>query len=292
MESEICNLCPRKCNINRNKNVGFCGVSNTVKIARACLHFWEEPIISGESGSGTIFFSGCNLKCVYCQNYEISKQAFGKEISVERLAEIFKELENKGANNINLVTPSHYVTQIIEALKIYKPKVPIVYNTSGYDSVEEIKMLEGWVDVYLTDLKYYSKELSKKYSSAENYFEVATKAILKMVKQQPKNIYENGLLKKGVIIRHLVLPNNYKDSFEVLNWIKNNLGENALVSIMGQYTPCYNAKNFEEINRKLKPIEYKLVLNYFQKIGLKNGFMQSLDSADESYIPPFNLEGV
>lgn len=292
MKSEICNLCPRKCNINRNKNVGFCGVSNTVKIARAGLHFWEEPIISGESGSGTIFFSGCNLKCVYCQNYEISKQAFGKEISVERLAEIFKELENKGANNINLVTPSHYVTQIIEALKIYKPKVPIVYNTSGYDSVEEIKMLEGWVDVYLTDLKYYSKELSKKYSSAENYFEVATKAILEMVKQQPKNIYENGLLKKGVIIRHLVLPNNYKDSFEVLNWIKNNLGENALVSIMGQYTPCYNAKNFEEINRKLKPIEYKLVLNYFQKIGLKNGFMQSLDSADESYIPPFNLEGV
>lgn len=292
MESEICNLCPRKCNINRNKNVGFCGVSNTVKIARAGLHFWEEPIISGESGSGTIFFSGCNLKCVYCQNYEISKQAFGKEISVERLAEIFKELENKGANNINLVTPSHYVTQIIEALKIYKPKVPIVYNTSGYDSVEEIKMLEGWVDVYLTDLKYYSKELSKKYSSAENYFEVATKAVLEMVKQQPKNIYENGLLKKGVIIRHLVLPNNYKDSFEVLNWIKNNLGENALVSIMGQYTPCYNAKNFEEINRKLKPIEYKLVLNYFQKIGLKNGFMQSLDSADESYIPPFNLEGV
>ncbi len=292
MESEICNLCPRKCNINRNKNVGFCGVSNTVKIARAGLHFWEEPIISGESGSGTIFFSGCNLKCVYCQNYEISKQAFGKEISVERLAEIFKELENKGANNINLVTPSHYVTQIIEALKIYKPKVPIVYNTSGYDSVEEIKMLEGWVDVYLTDLKYYSKELSKKYSSAENYFEVATKAILEMVKQQPKNIYENGLLKKGVIIRHLVLPNNYKDSFEVLNWIKNNLGENALVSIMGQYTPCYNAKNFEEINRKLKPIEYKLVLNYFQKIELKNGFMQSLDSADESYIPPFNLEGV
>lgn len=292
MESEICNLCPRKCNINRNKNVGFCGVSNTVKIARAGLHFWEEPIISGESGSGTIFFSGCNLKCVYCQNYEISKQAFGKEISVERLAEIFKELENKGANNINLVTPSHYVTQIIEALKIYKPKVPIVYNTSGYDSVEEIKMLEGWVDVYLTDLKYYSKELSKKYSSAENYFEVATKAILEMVKQQPKNIYENGLLKKGVIIRHLVLPNNYKDSFEVLNWIKINLGENVLVSIMGQYTPYYNAKNFEEINRKLKPIEYKLVLNHFQKIGLKNGFMQSLDSADESYIPPFNLEGV
>ena len=188
MESEICNLFPRKCNINRNKNVGFCGVSNTVKIARAGLHFWEEPIISGESGSGTIFFSGCNLKCVYCQNYEISKQAFGKEISVERLAEIFKELENKGANNINLVTPSHYVTQIIEALKIYKPKVPIVYNTSGYDSVEEIKMLEGWVDVYLTDLKYYSKELSKKYSSAENYFEVATKAILEMVKQQPKHL--------------------------------------------------------------------------------------------------------
>lgn len=288
----ICNLCPRKCNVNRDLKSGFCGVSNTLKVARAQLHFWEEPIISGTNGSGTIFFSGCNLKCVYCQNYNISKENFGKDITTQRLAEIFKELENAGAHNINLVTPSHYVKQIVEALNIYKPKIPVVYNTSGYDSVEELKMLEGYVDVYLTDLKYYSSELSQKYSSAKNYFEVCSLAIKEMIRQQPKNVMENGLIKKGVIIRHMVLPNCIDDSFKVLEWIKNNLGEDVIVSVMGQYTPYFNASKFPEINRKLKPVEYKLVINYFNKLGLKNGFMQSLDSADENYIPPFNLEGV
>lgn len=288
----ICNLCPRKCNVNRDLKSGFCGVSNTLKVARAQLHFWEEPIISGTNGSGTIFFSGCNLKCVYCQNYNISKENFGKDITTQRLAEIFKELENAGAHNINLVTPSHYVKQIVEALNIYKPKIPVVYNTSGYDSVEELKMLEGYVDVYLTDLKYYSSELSQKYSSAKNYFEVCSLAIKEMIRQQPKNVIENGLIKKGVIIRHMVLPNCINDSFKVLEWIKNNLGEDVIVSVMGQYTPYFNASKFPEINRKLKPVEYKLVINYFNKLGLKNGFMQSLDSADENYIPPFNLEGV
>ena len=288
----ICNLCPRKCNVNRDLKSGFCGVSNTLKVARAQLHFWEEPIISGTNGSGTIFFSGCNLKCVYCQNYNISKENFGKDITTQRLAEIFKELENAGAHNINLVTPSHYVKQIVEALNIYKPKIPVVYNTSGYDSVEELKMLEGYVDVYLTDLKYYSSELSQKYSSAKNYFEVCSLAIKEMIRQQPKNVMENGLIKKGVIIRHMVLPNCIDDSFKVLEWIKNNLGEDVIVSVMGQYTPYFNASKFLEINRKLKPVEYKLVINHFNKLGLKNGFMQSLDSADENFIPPFNLEGV
>lgn len=288
----ICNLCPRKCNVNRDLKSGFCGVSNTLKAARAQLHFWEEPIISGTNGSGTIFFSGCNLKCVYCQNYNISKENFGKDITTQRLAEIFKELENAGAHNINLVTPSHYVKQIVEALNIYKPKIPVVYNTSGYDSVEELKMLEGYVDVYLTDLKYYSSELSQKYSSAKNYFEVCSLAIKEMIRQQPKNVMENGLIKKGVIIRHMVLPNCINDSFKVLDWIKNNLGEDVIVSVMGQYTPYFNASKFPEINRKLKPVEYKLVINHFNKLGLKNGFMQSLDSADENFIPPFNLEGV
>lgn len=288
----ICNLCPRKCNVNRDLKSGFCGVSNTLKVARAQLHFWEEPIISGTNGSGTIFFSGCNLKCVYCQNYNISKENFGKDITTQRLAEIFKELENAGAHNINLVTPSHYVKQIVEALNIYKPKIPVVYNTSGYDSVEELKMLEGYVDVYLTDLKYYSSELSQKYSSAKNYFEVCSLAIKEMIRQQPKNVIENGLIKKGVIIRHMVLPNCINDSFKVLDWIKNNLGEDVIVSVMGQYTPYFNASKFPEINRKLKPVEYKLVINHFNKLGLKNGFMQSLDSADENFIPPFNLEGV
>lgn len=288
----ICNLCPRKCNVNRDLKSGFCGVSNTLKVARAQLHFWEEPIISGTNGSGTIFFSGCNLKCVYCQNYNISNENFGKDITTQRLAEIFKELENAGAHNINLVTPSHYVKQIVEALNIYKPKIPVVYNTSGYDSVEELKMLEGYVDVYLTDLKYYSSELSQKYSSAKNYFEVCSLAIKEMIRQQPKNVIENGLIKKGVIIRHMVLPNCINDSFKVLDWIKNNLGEDVIVSVMGQYTPYFNASKFPEINRKLKPVEYKLVINHFNKLGLKNGFMQSLDSADENFIPPFNLEGV
>lgn len=288
----ICNLCPRKCNVNRDLKSGFCGVSNTLKVARAQLHFWEEPIISGTNGSGTIFFSGCNLKCVYCQNFNISKENFGKDITTQRLAEIFKELENAGAHNINLVTPSHYVKQIVEALNIYKPKIPVVYNTSGYDSVEELKMLEGYVDVYLTDLKYYSSELSQKYSSAKNYFEVCSLAIKEMIRQQPKNVMENGLIKKGVIIRHMVLPNCINDSFKVLDWIKNNLDEDVVVSVMGQYTPYFNASKFPEINRKLKPVEYKLVINHFNKLGLKNGFMQSLDSADENFIPPFNLEGV
>lgn len=287
-----CELCPRKCGIDRNKQVGFCGVTNTVKIARAGLHFWEEPIISGKEGSGTIFFSGCNLKCVYCQNYDISSEAFGKEITVERLAEIFKELEEKGANNINLVTPSHYVNQIVEALKIYKPKIPIVYNTSGYDLVEAIQKLNGFVDIYLTDLKYCSAEYSKKYSKAEDYFLVATQAIKEMVKQQPKNIFKNDMLVKGVVVRHMVLPGLINDSFNVLNWIKENLGEETIVSVMGQYTPYHNSKNYPEINRKLKPLEYKMVLNHFIKIGLKNGFSQELDSASEEYIPPFNLEGV
>lgn len=287
-----CDLCPRKCGINRNESVGFCGVTNTLKVARAGLHFWEEPIISGTSGSGTIFFSGCNLKCVYCQNYDISSEAFGKEITIKRLAEIFKELEEKGANNINLVTPSHYAKQIVEALKIYRPNIPIVYNTSGYDSLEVLKLMEGWVDVYLTDLKYCSSELSKKYSKAENYFEVATSAILEMVRQQPNNVFENGMLKKGVVVRHMVLPTHTQDSFKVLDWIKQNLGDEALVSVMGQYTPYYNSKNYPEINRKLKPLEYKMVLNHCIKLALTNGFSQELDSASEEYIPPFNLEGV
>ncbi len=286
-----CNLCPRKCGINRNKLIGFCGVTNTIKIARAGLHFWEEPIISGKSGSGTIFFSGCNLKCVYCQNHEISHDAYGKEITPHRLAEIFKELELKGANNINLVTPSHYVNGIIEALKIYRPKIPIVYNTSGYDSVETLKKLEGYVNVYLTDLKYYSSELSKNYSKAENYFEVATTAIKEMLRQQPKNIIKNGLLKQGVIIRHMVLPGESGDSVKVLDWINENCPK-AIISIMGQYTPCYKASQYPKLNKTITPLEYKRVISYFNALGLKNGYCQELDSANKDYIPPFNLEGV
>ena len=286
-----CELCPRKCGIDRSNNVGFCGVTNTIKIARAGLHYWEEPVISGDKGSGTVFFSGCNLKCVYCQNYQISSQAFGKEITPQRLAEIFKELENKGAHNINLVTPSHYVDGIIDALNIYRPNIPIVYNTNGYDSVETLKKLEGYVDVYLTDLKYFSSEISKKYSAAENYFSVAAQAILEMLRQQPINVIKNNLLKKGVIIRHFVMPGCSGDSVKVLEWIKDNC-PNACVSIMGQYTPCYKAELYPEINKKITPLEYKRVISKFNALGLTNGYCQELDSASEEYIPPFNLEGV
>lgn len=286
-----CTLCPRKCNIDRSKSTGFCGSPKNVKLALCNLHFSEEPVISGTNGSGTVFFCGCNLKCVYCQNYEVSRNNIGKEVSVNRLAQIFKELEEQGANNINLVTPTHYADAIIEALKIYKPNIPIVYNTNGYESVETIQKLKDYIDIYLTDFKYYSNNLSLKYSSALNYCEVATNALKQMIKNQPHNIIENGLMKKGVIVRHLVLPNNTEDSINVLNHINQNFGNNVLISLMSQYVPLNNLNNYPEINRTLKPIEYKLVLNHLTKLDF-NGFMQELCSNSTSYIPKFDGSGV
>jgi putative pyruvate formate lyase activating enzyme len=286
-----CDLCPRNCKINRDVSNGYCGVSNNIKIARAALHFWEEPIISGDKGSGTIFFSGCTLKCVYCQNFEISR-GFGKEISVDRLVEIMKELEEKGANNINLVTPTHFVNQIIKALDIYRPNVPIVYNTSGYEKIETLKKLEGYVDVYLPDLKYSDNNLSQKYSKVSDYFEVATKAILEMKRQQPKDVIENGLMKKGVIVRHLVLPNAIQNTLGVLQWITNNLDKDSYVSLMGQFIPYGEAKDIAELNRKIKPVEYKLAINKLLEKGFNNSFIQDIESASEDFIPSFDLEGV
>jgi putative pyruvate formate lyase activating enzyme len=286
-----CDLCPRNCKINRDVSNGYCGVSNNIKIARAALHFWEEPIISGDKGSGTIFFSGCTLKCVYCQNFEISR-GFGKEINVDRLVEIMKELEKKGANNINLVTPTHFVNQIIKALDIYRPNVPIVYNTSGYEKIETLKKLEGYVDVYLPDLKYSDNNLSQKYSKVSDYFEVATKAILEMKRQQPKDVLENGLMKKGVIVRHLVLPNAIQNTLGVLQWITNNLDKDSYVSLMGQFIPYGEAKDIAELNRKIKPVEYKLAINKLLEKGFNNSFIQDIESASEDFIPSFDLEGV
>lgn len=286
-----CTLCPRKCNIDRSTNVGFCGSKSTVKLALCNLHFSEEPIISGTNGSGTVFFCGCNLKCVYCQNYEVSRNTIGKEISVQRLAKIFKELEEQGAHNINLVTPTHYANAIIEALNIYKPNIPIVYNTNGYESAETIEKLKDYVDIYLTDFKYFSNDLAAKYSSASNYCEMATSALKQMLQNQPNNIIENGLMKKGVVVRHLVLPNNTDDSINVLNHINQNFGNNVLISLMSQYVPLNNLENYPEINRPLKPIEYKLVLNHLNKLGF-DGFMQELSSNSTSYIPKFDGTGV
>lgn len=281
-----CELCPRKCGVNREENAGFCGVK-TLKVARVMLHMWEEPIISVGKGSGAIFFSGCNLKCLYCQNFEISHQAKGNEISPKGLAEIFKDLERRGAANINLVTPTHFANEIIEALEIYRPKIPIVWNTSGYEEVETIKKISKYVDVYLTDLKYFSSELSKNFSNAENYFEKASKAILEMRKAQPKDVVENGVMKKGLIVRHLVLPGCVKDSIKVLDWIKENLGSETYLSLMNQYTPCYKASGNELLKRKIKPLEYKVAQAHALKLGFENGFFQEPQSASKKYIPKF-----
>lgn len=288
----ICDICPRKCNIDRSKAVGFCGMTNTVKLAKADVFMWEEPCISGTNGSGAVFFSGCNLRCCFCQNFQISNQNFGKEISTKRLAQIFKELAEKDVHNINLVSPSHFVNQIIEALKIYKPNIPIVYNSNGYESVETIKKLKNYVDIYLVDLKFCSSELSQRYCKANNYFEVATSAIKEMISQKPKVIVQNGIMKQGVIIRHLVMPNQTADSLKILQWIADNAKENCLVSLMCQYTPYFNAKNYPEINRKLKPIEYKIVLTRANELGLTNGYAQDMSSATEDFIPLWDLRGV
>lgn len=286
-----CNICPRHCNVNREVKTGFCGVSDKLKVAKACLHFWEEPPISGEKGSGTIFFSGCNLKCVFCQNYEVSR-GFGKEITIERLVDIYKELEDKGANNINLVTACHFVPQIVKSFEIYKPAIPIVYNSSGYESIETLKMLDGIIDVYLPDLKYSDNELAYKYSKCKDYFSVATKAILEMKRQQPKDLFVNSLMKKGVIIRHLILPNELKNTDGVLNWFNENLSKDSYISLMGQFTPFGQAKNIDELNRSLKPLEYKIEINKLLNMGFKNSFIQELESSSKEYIPIFNLEGV
>lgn len=288
----ICKICPRQCNIDRKNNVGFCGMNQNIKLAKADVFLWEEPVISGTNGSGAIFFSGCNLKCCFCQNYQISSGHWGKEISIQRLAKIFEELEQKNVHNINLVSPTHYQSQILQALKIYKPKVPIVWNSNGYESIESLQKLAGYVDIFLVDLKFFDKELSKKYCKAENYFDVATKAILEMIKQQPNVEIKNGVMQKGVIIRHLVMPNCTVDSKKILDWIAQNAKDNVLVSIMSQYTPCHKANQFEEINRKIKPIEYKIVTNYAKELNITNGFLQEFESATENFIPLWDLKGV
>ncbi len=290
-DKNICRLCPRKCGVDRINNMGVCGVSRTPRIAKAYLHKWEEPIISGDTGSGAIFFSGCNLKCVYCQNYPVSHDAVGEDVSVERLAEIFHELESAGANNINLVTPSHYVDAIISALDIYRPNIPIVYNSSGYDSMESLKKLKDYIDIYLVDFKYYDAELSTKYSMAPDYPDIAKANILKMREYQPENVIENGIMKKGVIIRHLILPNHTDDSIKILQWIKDNVDQ-PFISLMGQYVPMYDASKYPQINRKLKPLEYKLVLNKMIELGLTDGYAQELCSATETYTPIWDCQGV
>lgn len=263
-------------------------------VAKAFLHKWEEPCISGTNGSGTVFFSGCNLKCVYCQNYYISQENYGKEISIDGLSHIFISLQNMGAHNVNLVNPTHFVTQIRKAvLNSADLRIPVVYNSNGYESLEGLKQMEGIADIYLPDLKYYSSIVSSRYSAAANYFETAAESILEMYRQVGIPVFdENGIIKRGLIIRHLILPGLYKESIKILDWIKNNLPEGIYISLMSQYTPYYKAECYPEINRRITRREYEKVVNHLFKLGLENGYIQERDSAKEEYIPDFNLEGV
>lgn len=280
-ELDRCNICPHNCNINRNVGkIGRCRAIDKIKIALYSTHNFEEPCVSGEKGSGTVFFSNCNLNCVFCQNYEISQLGKGKEITIEDLANIFLKQQEKGVENINLVTPTSYVPQIIEAIKIAKKEglnLPIIYNTNGYENIETIKMLEGYVDIYLPDLKYAENKLAKEYSKIDNYFEIATDAIIEMVKQVgiPK-LDERGIMKKGVMVRHLVLPNNIENSKEVLKWLVKNLPKEIYISVMAQYFPTYKAKEIKEINRKLTNEEWREIEDYIQYLGIKNGYVQEL----------------
>ncbi|MCM1055436.1 MAG: radical SAM protein [Bacteroides sp.] len=288
-----CNLCPRECNADREKNTGYCGVSDKVKIAKAMLHFGEEPPISGGRGSGAVFFSGCNMRCAFCQNFEISHNRFGKEISVKRLTEIFLELQDKGADNINLVTATHYADKAAKAIEAAKPrlKIPVIFNCGGYEKIDTLKMLEGLVDIYLPDVKYFDDSLALRYSGAEDYFEQAFAAVGEMVRQTGKyEADERGLMKKGVIIRHLILPNHYKDSILLLRHLAA-FKDKALISLMRQYYPCGRAADFPEIDRKLTTFEYKKVLEECEALGF-DGFVQEKSSACGDMTPAFDLEGV
>ncbi|QBD87090.1 radical SAM protein [Clostridium tetani] len=293
-----CRLCPRECSINRLEGeIGYCGASNKLMISRAALHFGEEPCVSGESGSGTVFFSNCNLKCVFCQNHCISQENLGVEISIERLSEIFLELQKKGANNINLVTPTHYVPEIIEALKLSKSNglnIPILYNSNGYDSLNTLKALAGYIDVYLPDLKYYNSKYSLRYSMAKDYFEKASIAIEEMYRQVGKPIFdENSIIKRGVIIRHLMLPGLLFDSKKIIDFIYKSFGDNVYISIMNQYTPMFKASDYAEINRRLNEKHYDTLINYALDLGIKNAFIQENGSSSEEFVPDFkNFIGV
>ena len=291
---EKCTICPHNCEINRlNNQIGRCKSKDTVKIALYSIHDFEEPCISGKKGSGTVFFSNCNMNCVFCQNYEISQQGKGKEISIKELAEIFIKQQEKNVENINLVTPTSYVPQIIEAIKIAKNnglKLPIVYNTNGYEKVETLKMLEGYVDIYLPDFKYSDNELAKRLSKVDNYFEIVTSALKEMYRQTKKVAFnDEGIMQKGMIVRHLVLPNHILNSRRVLKWINDNMND-VYVSVMAQYFPTYKARNIEDINRKLTKDEYEQIENYLYRLDLENGYIQELGEHEEEYVPKWDYK--
>ena len=292
-----CTLCPRNCKADRNsRKTGFCGVDSTIYLARAALHMWEEPCISGKKGSGAVFFSGCGLRCCFCQNHDIAIGSRGLPITVERLSEIFLELQEKGAANINLVTGAHYVPQIVQALDMAGEKgmdLPVVYNSSGYEKLETLKFLEGYVDVYLPDMKYMESELAQKFSHAADYPETAKAAIGEMVRQTGKCEFgEDGYIRKGTIVRHLILPGHTRNSVKVLKYLHETYGDNIYISIMNQYTPVRTFDSCKELNRKVTKREYEKVLDAAVDMGIKNGFIQEGETASESFIPDFDYEGV
>lgn len=291
-----CHLCPRNCGINRNISVGFCGCDSTLKAARAALHHWEEPCISGTRGSGAVFFSGCTLKCCFCQNHLISQGTLGKELSPKRLGEIFLSLQEQGAHNIDLITATQFLPQILPALDFVKHKlhIPVIYNCGGYEKTETLALLKDYIDIYLPDLKYFDSSLSWRYSKAKNYFEIASEAIPYMIEQTGGLRYDTqGILQKGVIIRHMVLPGGKEDSMQLLHWIKENLPKGKyLLSLLSQYTPFYKSSDYPEINRRITTYEYNKVLDTAISLGLTQGFMQEKSSAKEEYTPPFDLEGI
>jgi len=289
-----CALCPRSCGVDRTSGkTGFCGATDKVKVARIALHFWEEPCISGENGSGTVFFSHCTMKCVFCQNYNISTCHKGREITIDELAEAFVSLQNKGANNINLVTPTHYVPQIIASLEIARKNgltIPIVYNTSGYESVETIRSLDGYVDIYMPDMKYFVDKYAVKYSNAPKYFETAARAIEEMYRQVGKiELDENGIMKKGLIVRHLMLPGLLLDSKRVMDYLFKSYGNDIYISLMCQYTPLPHVKKYPELDRKIDMQKYELLVDYCSSQGMENVFVQNEESAQESFIPDFDM---
>lgn len=304
LEQSICTICPRSCQVDRTVRAGYCGVTEQVKVARAGLHHWEEPCFSGTNGSGTVFFSGCSMHCVFCQNQKIANGLSGKEISLRRLAEIYLELQAQGAHNINLVTASHYIPQVRESLLLAKDmglSIPVLYNSSGYESVESLKLLEGLVDIYLPDFKYWRKETAERYSKAADYPQVAKEAIAEMVRQTKEVRFEKSeqdedllLMKRGVLVRHLILPGYKEESKQIIKYLLKTYGDDIYISIMNQYTPMPHIRKagYPELDRKVTEEEYEDVVDYAIDLGIENGFVQEGETAEESFIPDFDGSGV
>lgn len=286
----ICSICPRHCNVDRDRQTGFCRSKSGFRVARAALHFWEEPCISGKKGSGTVFFSGCNLRCAFCQNYEISAENKGVDITDEKLIDIFESLIAQGAENINLVNPSHYADRLASVLSRWKSPVPVVYNSSGYEEVETLRKLKGLINIYLPDLKYSRADKALRYAKAADYFDKASAAVLEM-RRQVEDVFDGGRMKSGVIVRHLILPQNTNSAMEIIDWLGENLPD-TYISLMAQYVPCGNLEPLPELNRTITKREYDKVVNYAIDKGMEKLFLQELSSADRKFIPDFDFTGV